>query len=143
MPVLSARIQRRLFAPIYALSYLLIAAGGVLYLFQPAPSIVAALGSSTTLTSVWAVFVAVGALICSVSYRHRNRAQYIGLPLLITAFGLLGVALVLDSYDGVPRPSGFLFLGIGGLLHAHWRVIAHRRQGDGLVLLEGGAGDSN
>lgn len=100
-------------------AYALMSAAGVLYIVQPAASIVEALGPTAR---VWALFIAVGAAACAMSYT-RIIFQYIGLPLLWAAFLTLGVSFFTENRDGIPRPAGFLYLSLGTLFFLQWLHI--------------------
>lgn len=101
------------------IAYVLMAVAGSLYVVQPAPAIVEALGPTSR---IWAAFVAVGAASCAMSYT-RIIFQFIGLPLLWAAFLTLGASFFTASYDGLPRPAGFLYLSLGTLFFLQWLHI--------------------
>ena len=110
------------------LGYAAIAAAGLMYfIFEPSPAIAFALGPVGA--KVWAVFMCIGGGVSALAPSKHLAFEYVGLPLIITAWGLFGASLLTLAIDPNLGPDntrfilGIAFLGIACGFIARWRDV--------------------
>ena len=106
-----------------SLCYLMFMLGGVSSLFFPYR--VVSTVASPKVAFVWAVFMAIGGLLCFISVLIDNWVlEYIGIPLIAMCFCTLAAAAFFSLFtSGIFIASGFFSLGVTAFLVSRFRLL--------------------
>lgn len=109
--------------------YLVLAIAGGGYLLFPSPAITRGLGPESA--TIWALFLLIGGALGFLSITRIVFFEYMGLPLIITAFGLFGLCCFWVAYvawkagarDSVAWVLGLVFVAIAAGFYARMRDL--------------------